>query len=189
MRQVLRVLVAVALVALSARLDIPVPGSQVPQSAQTLTVVLVGLVLGAGAGAAALAAYLLAGGMGLPVFADGASGWGHLVGPTAGYLAGFVVAAAVVGALAERGLIRRPLNAFGAMAGAHALILGLGWLRLAVATDATAAYGQGVAPFLAGGLLKSVLAAGVAVWWLGRQRRSSTDTSSAPHGQNRPTVR
>ncbi len=150
-------------IAISARLDIPIPGSPVPQSAQTLAILLVGVWLGARLGAVALIAYLLAGGLGAPVFADGASGWGHLVGPTAGYLVGFLLAATLVGALSDRGhLSRFPLAIAGMLTG-HLVILGLGWARLVVALGPAEGWAQGVAPFLVGGLVKSLVAAAVAV--------------------------
>ena len=88
---------AVTALAVSARVSVPVPGSPVPQSLQTLAVVLVGAFLGPVRGGVAIGIYLILGAIGLGVFADGASGYDHLVGPTAGYLIGFVVAAVVVG--------------------------------------------------------------------------------------------
>lgn len=158
-------LVALGVVALtlSSRVTATVPGSSVPQSAQTLIVLLVGALLGARFGAATVVAWLLVGGLGWPVFAEGASGWEHLVGPTAGYLLGFVVAAAAVGRLADRGLVRRPVPALAAMLGGHGVILALGWARLAGTLGPAAAFGRGVAPFLVGGALKSAAAAVVAV--------------------------
>jgi biotin transport system substrate-specific component len=140
-----------------------VPGSSVPQSAQTLVVLLVGALLGARLGAATLVAWLLVGGLGAPVFAGGASGWEHLVGPTAGYLLGFTVAAAAVGRLAERGLLRRPAPALAVMIGGHGVILALGWARLAGTLGPTTAFRQGVAPFVVGGVLKSLAAVAVVV--------------------------
>lgn len=92
-----RVAVAVLAVALAAQVSVPVPGSPVPQSLQTLAVVLVGAWLGPRTGAIALTTYMVLGAAGLPVFADGAGGIEHLAGPTLGYLVGFVVAAALMG--------------------------------------------------------------------------------------------
>lgn len=153
---------SVIAVALSARWSVPVPGTDVPQSLQTLAVLLVGCVLGARLGALALAAYVLAGGLGLPVFADGASGWSHVVGSTAGYLVGFVLGATTVGLSADRGLTRRLVPAFAAMLAGHALILGCGWAWLATSLGAAAAFSGGVAPFLLGGLAKSLAGAAAA---------------------------
>lgn len=154
---------AVGLVALSARLSVTIPGSPVPQSAQTLAVLIVGALLGARDGTLAVGAYVLAGGLGLPVFSDGAAGWSHLVGPTAGYLVGFIVAAWGVGLLADRGRLGALWSALIAMLAAHAVILALGWLRLAGSLGPVAAFEGGVGPFLIGGIVKSFLAAGFVV--------------------------
>ncbi len=107
------VLAGSALVALAAQLRIDLPFSPVPVTGQTFAVLVVGAVLGARLGAAALLTYLVEGLAGLPVFAGGTSAWTPssagvpvIAGPTAGYLVGFVAAAAIVGALAERGFDR-----------------------------------------------------------------------------------
>ena len=97
------------------------------------------------------------------MFADGTSGWGHLVGPTSGYLVAFVAAAGIVGWFAQHGHLRRFAPALAVMLEGHALILGSGWIRLGAAIGYGAAYGQGVAPFILGGVTKSVVAAVVAV--------------------------
>lgn len=149
--------------ALSARVSATLPGSSVPQSAQTLAVLLVGSLLGSRDGTLTLLAYLLAGGAGAPIFADGASGWGHLAGPTAGYLLGFMVAALGVGLLADHRLLQRPITALGAMVGGHVLILGFGWTRLTWILGPEDALRQGVTPFLWGGCVKSLVAATVVV--------------------------
>lgn len=173
---------AVLLVAASARLELALPGSPVPQSAQTLAVLLVGLTLGPVRSVAALCLYLVAGAVGLPVFADGAGGWRHLAGPTAGYLVGFVVAAGLVGWATEKGCCRRFLPAFGIMLLAHMVILGLGWIRLGSSLGAPGAYGAGVAPFLTGALLKSAVAAVVAGFVTGL--RAPTRAESRPLGED-----
>ena len=145
-------------VAISAKLDIPVPGSPVPQSLQTLAVVLVGAWLGPVLGAGALVLYAVLGGVGVPLFADGAAGWAHLAGPTAGYLAGFILAAGFVGWWCGPG--RRPTLAsvLLVMILAHSLILFSGWARLALMLGAAGAMTQGVSPFIVGGVAKSLAA-------------------------------
>lgn len=154
---------AVVVVAVSARVSVPVPGSPVPQSLQTLAVVLVGAALGARRGGAALALYLLVGAVGVPVFADGAAGAAHLVGPTAGYLVGFVAAAGLVGWGAERGRSTAGFaHTFLLMVLAHVIILVLGWLRLSLEIGSLDALDAGVLPFLWGGVAKSAL--GAAMW-------------------------
>ena len=147
------------MVAVSARVSATIPGVGVPQSAQTLAVLVVGALLGARDGTLSLAAYLIIGGIGIPVFADGGAGWGHLVGPTAGYLVGFVAAAAAAGRMADLGRLRRMGPALGVMFCGHALILALGWARLALTLGPTQSFQQGVAPFILGGILKSLVAA------------------------------
>jgi biotin transport system substrate-specific component len=164
---------AVTALALSARVSVPVPGSPVPQSLQTLAVVLVGASLGSLRGGLALALYLLVGAIGTPVFADGAAGAAHLVGPTSGYFVGFVVAAVLVGWGAERARAGF-LRAFFLMALGHLLILALGWLRLSFQLGSLGALEAGVLPFLWGGVAKS--AAGAAAWTVWHRWRVSHST-------------
>ena len=164
-RSVGRYALAIGCIAVCARVSISVPGTPVPQSAQTLAVVLVGAFLGARDGTSALALYLLSGAAGLPVFADGAFGWRHLVGPTGGYLTGFVLAAAIVGRLVDRGYAARLRTAVVVMIGGHVIILSLGWLRLAWSLGPWEAFASGTAPFLWGGLAKSIVAGIVVSSW------------------------
>jgi biotin transport system substrate-specific component len=162
-RRVGSILVGVAAIAIAARVSFPVPGSGVPQTAQTLAVVLVGAILGSRLGPIAVVVYVVVGAAGIPVFADGASGPSRLYGPTAGYLAGFVVAAWLVGLAAERGILGRAGRGFAALLAAHAVILLLGGLWLARTTGWQTAIHDGIAPFVAGAIVKSALAAAGAV--------------------------
>src|SRR3989304_4935143 len=100
-------------VAALAQLSIPL--QPVPVTGQTFVVLLVGMVLGSRRGAPALAAYLAEGLAGLPVFAEARSGLGTVLGPTGGYLVGFIAAAWLVGLLAERGFDRRLIKTFSGM--------------------------------------------------------------------------
>lgn len=170
LRSALSIAAAVVLVALAARVDVPVPGSPVPQSLQTLAVVVVGAWLGPLLGTSALALYVLVGALGAPVFADGASGIGVLTGPTAGYLVGFVLAAGVMGVWTRQrhwwdaaGLRAAFLTAAALAVVGHLVILGLGWLRLAALMGAGPAFTGGVAPFLWGGVAKSLVGAAIVV--------------------------
>lgn len=167
-RHFLAIDAAIIAVALCARVDVPVPGSPVPQSLQTLAVVVVGAWLGPLRGAIALAAYVVIGAFGAPVFADGAAGPEVLSGPTAGYLVGFILAAAVMGLWADRcrawhaaPLATRILSFTALALFAHALILGFGWFRLATIIGAGAAFTAGVAPFIVGGIAKSLAGAAI----------------------------
>jgi biotin transport system substrate-specific component len=146
------------LVALAAQVAIRLPFSPVPVTGQTLAVLLVGALLGSRRGALSLLAYLLEGLAGLPVFAAGASGFAYAMGPTGGYLVGFVAAAFVVGWLAERGWDRRLITAVVAMVVGNVAIYacGLPWLSTFVGKQAPA---LGLAPFVTGDVLKLVLAA------------------------------
>jgi biotin transport system substrate-specific component len=162
-RELVLVLGAAALMGVLAQLAIPfVP---VPITGQTLGVLLLGALLGSRRGALALVAYLAEGLAGLPVYANGASAWTPssagvptILGPTAGYLLSFPVAAYVVGALAERGWDRRVWTAGAAMAVGQAVIYagGLSWLAQLVGPGR--AVELGLLPFVAGDTVKLLAA-------------------------------
>ena len=157
--QVALVVAAAALLALAAQVQVRLPFSPVPVTGQTFVVLLSGAALGARLGPASVALYVVGGAAGLPIFAGGAAGVARLTGPTGGYLVGFIVAAYVVGALAERGWDRRLWSAMLAMlAGEVAIyVFGLAWLaRFPVAAGVLDA---GLYPFIPGDLYKLVLAA------------------------------
>jgi biotin transport system substrate-specific component len=142
------------IIALSAQAAIPLPFSPVPVTGQTLAVLLVGSLLGRARGSAAVAAYLGEGAAGLPVFAGGAAGPQALLGPTGGYLAGFLVGAWVCGALAERGWDRRAGTTVGSMVLGNLAIFALGVPWLARVVGAERALALGFWPFLAGDVVK-----------------------------------
>ena len=96
-----------ALTALAAQVSFRIPPIEVPFTGSTLAVLLAGGVLGSVKGAASMSLYVLAGAIGLPVYAEQGSGLDTLAGPTGGYLVGFVLAAVVVGRFAERRWDRR----------------------------------------------------------------------------------
>lgn len=142
------------LIALSARIAVHLPFSPVPITGQTLTVLLTGALLGRRKGSLSLLLYLLEGGIGLPVFAGGRAGLIVLVGPSGGYLAGFVAAAYVAGLLAERGWDRRIISTLILMVIGNLIIyaFALPWLALYVGFSKVLY--QGFYPFLAGDLVK-----------------------------------
>src|SRR5690606_18310766 len=144
--------------ALSSHIEVPmVP---VPVTMQTLAVTLVGALYGWRLGTVTVLAWLAEAAAGLPVLAGGAGGIAYMMGPTAGYLAGFPVAAAAVGWLAEQGWNgRRPLLAFAAMLLGNALCLAIGAAWLASLVGLEKAIAAGVVPFVLGGVLKSALGA------------------------------
>lgn len=158
-----RLLLAVAgsaLIALAAQVAVPLPFSPVPVTGQTFAVLLVGAAFGARLGAATVLLYVVEGVAGLPVFAPGgAIGPARLIGPTGGYLAGFVAAAYVVGALAERGWDRRLITAALAMLVGEIAIYAFGLAGLARFVPPDKLLGAGLLPFIPGDLVKLALAA------------------------------
>src|ERR671923_1218302 len=127
---VLLVLAGTGFVALAAQVSFEIPGTPVPITGQTFAVVLVGATLGALLGLASLGLYLFVGALGAPIYADGGHGWDVLTGPTGGYIVGFVLAAVLTGALAQRRWDRRFASAVAAMLTGNVLIyaVGLPWL-------------------------------------------------------------
>ncbi len=160
-----------ALTALAAQVAIPLPFSPIPLTLQTFAVVLVGASLGTLRGVASMLLYLLVGLAGAPVFSHGTSGWG---GASFGYVLGFVVAALVVGQLAERGLTRTPLRTAGVMVLGNLAIYAVGvpWLMNVAHVDLPKALALGVVPFLIGDAIKVAVAAGLfpATWRLAGRR-------------------
>src|SRR5262245_2125280 len=106
LRDLILIVLGALFVALLAQVKIPLPFTPVPITGQTFGVLLVGATLGSKRGAASMVLFITLGALGFPFFAGGASGITYLSGATLGYLVGFVVAAYVIGLLAERGLER-----------------------------------------------------------------------------------
>jgi biotin transport system substrate-specific component len=173
LNQVLLVLGASAVTALAAQVAVPVPWSPVPLTGQTFAVLLAGAVLGARRAFVAQALYLAEGALGLPVFAAGAAGPLALVGPSGGYLLAFPFAAAVVGALAERGWDRRFATMLAAMLLGSVVIFAAGLALLSRFLPGGQLFAAGLLPFVPGDLLKSALAAlAFPAAWRFVQRRS-----------------
>ena len=153
------VVVGSLLLATSAQFKIPL--YPVPVTGQTLVVLLIGMVYGPRLGGVTIAVYLLQGVMGLPVFAGGAFGIATLLGPTGGYLGGFLIAAIVMGVLAERGMGRGIISTTIAMMIGNIVIYIAGASWLASFVGAEKALTAGVLPFLYGDVLKLTVAAGL----------------------------
>ena len=158
LHQLVWVALMAALVGAGAYIYIPI--GPVPVSMQTFFVTMAGFVLGPKRGALAVGLYLLAGAIGLPVFAGGRSGLGHLLGPTGGFLIGFGVSAMVCG-LAKgkdetipwfRGIL------FGLLGMLALFTLGAAWLKFSLDLSWTKTWAVGIAPFLIWGTLKTVAA-------------------------------
>jgi biotin transport system substrate-specific component len=162
LRIVLLALVGSVFVAGMAQFKFYFPDNPVPFTMQPLAVLLIGAAYGPRLGAATLLLYLAEGAVGLPFFADGKGGWEVLRGATAGYLVGFVLAAGLVGWLAERGWDRSIPSTVVAMAAGMVLIYLPGSLWLATFPSINglgAAFAKGVLPFLLWDAIKIAAAA------------------------------
>jgi biotin transport system substrate-specific component len=157
-REVALILGGSLLIALSAQLQFVLPFSPVPITGQTFAVLLLGALYGSKRGPATVVTYLALGVMGLPVFAGGAFGLSRLVGPTAGYLVGFLAAAFVVGLLSERGWDRKPWATAVSMIIGNGIIYVTGILWLSRFVGWQAVLSTGFLPFLPGDALKIALA-------------------------------
>lgn len=147
------------LIALSAQVAFHI--GPVPITGQTFGVLLVGFLLGWQRASAAVLAYLAEGLMGWPVFAGGTAGAVVLVGPTGGYLMSFVLAAGLVGFLAQRNWDRHIITTVLAMVAGNAIIylFGVSWLKTLLALPWAEAIALGLTPFLIGDALKIALVA------------------------------
>lgn len=170
-QQVALVIGASLLVALCARITIPLPGTPVPLTVQNFGVLLVGLQLGSRRGFAALALYLAEGAMGMPVFSPvGPGGIAQLLGPTGGFLLAYPLVAWVAGFVMERGRKSFARAAMGGLLGEVVLFTG-GLTWLAVLTHSMAqAFRWGLYWFAFAEVIKVMMAAGIAARW----RRSGT---------------
>jgi biotin transport system substrate-specific component len=156
----LLVLAGTAFVAIAAQVSIPLPFTPVPITGQTFAVVLVGASLGPLLGFASLMLYWLVGIAGAPVYADQTSGWETFVGPTGGYIVGFMFAALATGYLAQRRWDRRFPSSVAAMLTGNVIIYipGLLWLAHYLDTGLEETLELGLYPFVVGDLLKLYLA-------------------------------
>jgi biotin transport system substrate-specific component len=154
--------------ALAISAKVQAPFYPVPMTLQTLVVLVIGAAFGARLAAATVLLYLAEGLGGLQVFAGLAAGPGYMMGPTGGYLAGFLLAAVLVGWLAERGWDRSLGALLLAMTLGHLVIFACGFAWLAGSLGPEKAWAFGVVPFFAATLLKTLLAwAVVAAAWRG----------------------
>ena len=146
-----------ALTAVGALIVIPI--GPVPIVLQNLFVMLMGLLLGPRWGLAGVGVYLLAGALGLPVFAGGTSGLARFAGPTGGYLVGYLPCVALIGWISVHGRGHRIFDALAMVCGTTALYAcGVSWLKLVTGMAWSKAVGIGVIPFLPGDIAKIIAA-------------------------------
>ena len=152
-------------IAALAQIAIPVPGSPVPVTGQTLAVYLIGTTYGARLGFATFATYLLAGIAGAPVFAPATGATAHgiarLTGATGGYLIGMLVAAFVLGALADRKADQKFKTSFPALILGSAIVFafGLTWLHASLELTWAQTISAGLTPFIFGEVIKIAITA------------------------------
>jgi biotin transport system substrate-specific component len=168
-----------ALVTIFAQLYVPL--WPVPVTGQTLAVLLVGSVLGSLRGAISMVLYAVVGIVGLPVFSEGAHGFGVIAGPTGGYIIGFIFSAALVGWLAERQWDRKILKAIVTFAAGTLVVfaIGLPWLAVVLHLNLQQTLEGGLYPFLIGGAIKALIAAGLLplAWWGANKLQKRRDSS------------
>jgi biotin transporter BioY len=145
---------------LSAQAKVYLPISPVPITGQTFAVLMLAALLGSRRGVMAVIAYLAEGIAGLPVFVGGI-GLAALIGPTGGYLVGFIAVAYVVGRLAEMGWDRRVITTIAAMLAGEIVLYTFGVCWLAIMTNLSTALAVGLCPFIVGDILKIALAASI----------------------------
>ncbi|RKQ29652.1 biotin transporter BioY [Oceanobacillus halophilus] len=167
LRMLINCSIFAAITAILAQVEIPLP--LIPISGQTLAVGIAATILGSRQGAIAMVCYAAIGGVGLPVFAGFSGGPQVLVGPSGGYIFGFIAAAYVTGLILEKTKFTIPMALFANIVGmVVTLIFGTLQLKLVLDLEWGAAMAAGVYPFIVVGLIKAFLAS-----WIGitvRQR-------------------
>ncbi len=154
------ILGGVAFLSLMAQISLPIPGSPVPVTGQTLATLLLGSAYGAELGFTTFATYLLLGAIGLPIFAGGSSGFIRISGATGGYLVGMLLASALTGALAGRKWDQKVLTVIPTMLLGNILVFsaGLYWLHHVTGQNWSWTVSKGLTPFLLGEFLKIAIA-------------------------------
>ena len=149
-------------IAALAQIAIPVPGSPVPVTGQTLAVYLIGTTYGARLGFATFSTYLLAGIAGAPVFAPAATqGLARLTGATGGYLIGMLVATLILGALADRKADQKFKTSFPALILGSVIVFAFGliWLNVSLNLTWAQTISAGLTPFIFGEIIKIAITA------------------------------
>ncbi|MBT4948493.1 MAG: biotin transporter BioY [Candidatus Nanopelagicales bacterium] len=158
--QIVLVFCGAAFVGIAAQIAIPLPFTPVPLTLQTFAVLLAGAALGSLRGVASMGLYALMGVVGVPWFAEGSSGFSSA---SFGYILGFILAAFIVGRLAEGGGSTTPTRSAALMVIGNLAIYAVGvtWLKFAIDSSWATALSLGVVPFLIGDAIKIALAAGL----------------------------
>ena len=166
----------VAFLALMAQLALPIPGSPVPVTGQTLGALLIGASYGRALGATTFVLYLGIGIAGAPVFSQQGHGIAKLIGPTGGYLIGMFLATIALSFLASKKWDKKIPTAVASMLIAQLLIFipGLIWLQQSTGKDWAWTFNAGLTPFIFGEFLKLAIAATTlpALWRVVDKRRS-----------------
>mgnify|MGYP006265877249 FL=1 len=166
----------VAFLALMAQIALPIPGSPVPVTGQTLGALLIGASYGRVLGASTFALYLGVGIAGAPIFSNQGSGWAKFVGPTGGYLVGMFLATIALSFLASKKWDKKFHTAIASMIIGQVLIFtpGLLWLQHATGKDWNWTLNAGLTPFIFGEVLKIAIAASALpiLWQVVDKRRS-----------------
>ena len=163
--QALFVVGGVGFIAALAQISIPVPGSPVPVTGQTLGVLLIGTTYGARLGFITFATYLLAAVAGAPIFAPSETlpshGLARLTSATGGYLVGMLVASFVLGYLADRKADQKFRTSYIALLSGTVIIFafGLTWLQISLDLTWEKTISAGLTPFIFGEALKIVITA------------------------------
>lgn len=172
-RNVALVASGVLFTALLAQVSVPVPGSPVPITGQTLAVVLTAAALGPVRGVAVQIAYMACALVGLPFYSEASGGVDVVFGATGGYVVGFIPAAFLIGLAARRGADRNPLKSAPLFVAGQAVIFAVGvpWLAVSADMSAAQALDAGFYPFILGGIVKAAIAAAVlgTAWKLTRR--------------------
>ncbi len=162
-RDVALVVTAALFTAALAQIAIPVPGSPVPITGQTLAVVLTAAALGPARGVLGQALYLVLGAVGLPFYSEASGGFEVISGATGGYIVGFLPAAYLIGLAAKHQLDRALWKALPLFLAGQAIIFAVGvpWLAVTAHLDAGQAIAAGFTPFVVGGLIKAAVAGAI----------------------------
>jgi biotin transport system substrate-specific component len=173
-RNVVLVALGVLFTALLAQVAVPVPGSPVPITGQTLAVVLTAAALGPARGVSVQVLYMLSALVGLPFYSDASGGFDVVFGATGGYVVGFIPAAYLIGLAARHGADRNLLKSVPLFIAGQAVIFAVGvpWLAVSTGMSASQALDAGFYPFILGGIVKAAIAGVVlgGAWALARRR-------------------